>query len=68
MSIVILILAGVFGFLFIKGLYDHVWFLLAWRKVRKAVQANPNLSSEEKQEVLDFARDLVKNQHGIDLP
>jgi hypothetical protein len=68
MSIVIAILAGVFGFMFVRGLYNHIWYLYAWKKVCKGINANPNLTDEEKQEFLIFAREQVKEQHGIDLP
>ena len=68
MSIVLSIIAGIFSFLFLRGLYNHIWYLYHWRKVRNAVMTNPHLSPEEKQEVIDFARDFVKREEGVDLP
>jgi len=68
MSIVLTILAGVFGFLFLKGLYDHIDILLTWRKARRAIQANPNLSEEEKQELIQFIRTVIKQEEGTELP
>jgi hypothetical protein len=68
MSIVLTILAGVFSFLFLKGLYDHIDILLTWRKARRSIQANPNLSEEEKQELIEFIRTVIKQEGGTELP
>jgi len=68
MSIVISILAGVFGILFVRGLYNHIWYLYAWKKVCKGINANPNLTDEEKKEFLDWAKEQVREQHGVNLP
>jgi hypothetical protein len=68
MSIVLTILAGIFGFLFLKGLYDHIDILLTWRKARRSIQANPNLSEEEKQELIEFIRTVIKQEGGTELP
>jgi hypothetical protein len=59
MSIVLILLAGFFGFLFLRGLYKRIKLVRECKLMIKAIKANPHLQDSEKQEVIDYINNYL---------
>ena len=59
MSIVLILLAGFFGFLFLRGLYKRIKLVRECKLMIEAIKANPHLQDSEKQEVIDHINNYL---------
>lgn len=59
MSIVLTIIAGIFGFLFLRGLYKRIKLIIECKIMIRAIRANPHLQDSEKQEVIDYINNYL---------